>query len=238
LIGALGELAEVIQGRCGPRAELHGPGWRPDVLGLDSEVNAERRRGRECLRWRGDRRGAAQGPGRLGWLRRLQRALWDRCRHRPWAGGHGRPLRSLWSRSHNWLVALPEVAHDQLDDALERLLNADPLDGGCLEDRHCRRIEGLIHLIDAHDVSQVTFVELQDMGELAQLHPLEHEVLLEVPQRLGVGLRHRPLRVRDEDHAVSTPQNQLPGRVVVDLTRNGVQLQSHLHATDASDFDG
>ena len=48
---------------------------------------------------------------------------------------------------------------------------------------------------------------------------------------------HRPLGVGDEDHAIRPTKDQLASGVVVNLTRDGVELQGYLHAANRADFE-
>ena len=64
------------------------------------------------------------------------------------------------------------------------------------------------------------------------------EVLAEVLRRLSrFGSPIGPLGVGDEDDAVDALEDELPGRVVEDLSRNRVELEAGLEAADDADVE-
>src|SRR5260370_25191637 len=54
---------------------------------------------------------------------------------------------------------------------------------------------------------------------------LAAQVLFQVPKTLNIFLHFVPMRIRHEDHAVHTPENQLSSRIVNHLAGDGVQLE-------------
>jgi hypothetical protein len=75
------------------------------------------------------------------------------------------------------------------------------------------------------------------VGKLFQIDPLQHEVFLEIPEGLNVGRLHGSLRIGDEDNPINSAEHQLTGRVVVNLARDGVELEGDVHPSDGSDVD-
>ena len=63
------------------------------------------------------------------------------------------------------------------------------------------------------------------------------QVFLEVANGLDVGVHSRLLGVRDEHDAVHALQDQLAGRVVEDLARNGVEMEARAEAANRSQLD-
>jgi iron-sulfur cluster insertion protein len=90
-----------------------------------------------------------------------------------------------------------------------------------------------IELVDREHVVQVTLVVLDDVRKIDECAPVLFEVLAQVlvgfdvrvaPARLGIGHEHEP---------VGTGENQLAGRVVVDLAGHGEKLKPHVHVANA-----
>src|SRR5258707_8464378 len=54
---------------------------------------------------------------------------------------------------------------------------------------------------------------------------LAAQVLFQVPKTLNISLHFVPMRIRHEDHAVHTPENQLSSRILNHLAGDGVQLE-------------
>ena len=63
-------------------------------------------------------------------------------------------------------------------------------------------------------------------------------LLLEVVDRLDVGVPPHLLRVGDEDDAVDALQDQLARRVVEHLARHGVEVESGAETADRAQLDG
>ena len=81
---------------------------------------------------------------------------------------------------------------------------------------------------------QILLVVLEHDRQLADVHALAQQVVLQVLQALQVVVEAPRLAVGDEDDAVGALQHQLPGGVVVALPRDGVELELGGEAGDRS----
>src|SRR3954464_1415419 len=142
---------------------------------------------------------------------------------------------SVMSSSINWgNVAIlrgfaigigDEFVEQEPGDHVEGLENAFALVRGSGERGHlCLAIvEEKIHVLDRSDVGQITFVVLNDVRDLVQIHVEGTEVLLKVGEALHVFFHFLVLRIRDEHEAIHAAQDELARGVVNDLARNGVK---------------
>ena len=170
---------------------------------------------------------ATGGPGggrrlRRGFARGRRRDHDGRLRRRPFLAEHP-------------LLQRPER---EARDRLQRL--EDPLS----ED--CARLVALVsavlvqvglELLDGEDARQVPLVVLESEGDFVQVQPDLGQVGAEVREAFEVGLPHRALRVRDEDDAVHSLEDELAGRVVEDLPGDGVELDARLEPADHPDVE-
>ncbi len=72
-------------------------------------------------------------------------------------------------------------------------MNPDSVGGNGLENWHVVPVEAGIHFFDSHQVTEISLVELDDMGKLVQIDPLQRKVLLEVAEAVLVRPAHRLL---------------------------------------------
>src|SRR5688572_27220201 len=126
---------------------------------------------------------------------------------------------------------------DQLTHARESLENALSFDGRPLEVRHAHRVDLRPELRDRKDVRHVPFVVLDRERDLVELVAVRLEVLVQVVHRLDVGLGARSLRVGHEDETVDALEDEAPARVVVDLSRNSVEMKARLEAAHLAEID-
>src|SRR5206468_531821 len=73
---------------------------------------------------------------------------------------------------------------------------------------------------------------------IADLRALPLHVVLEVLNRFEVPIQRRFLAVGDEHDSIRALQDELPRGVVVDLTRNCVELQLRAHSANFSEVEG
>lgn len=127
---------------------------------------------------------------------------------------------------------------DQLGDGFERFEYADPSRGDAFEFGKSPDVDQLPHLIDACHVRQVPLVVLDDHGNTEDVVALLVEVFLEVFHALDVRLHPVDLGVGNENDAVDALENELPARVVEDLPRHGVEVESRLESSDFTEAQG
>src|SRR5262249_54742022 len=126
---------------------------------------------------------------------------------------------------------------DLLGDGLQGVEDADARRRHGFERRLALVVERPVHLVDRDRVAQVALVELQGVGDRRQVEAVLLEVLLEVADRLDVGLHALVLAVGDEDDAVDPLQDQLPAGVVEDLAGDGVEVEAGGEAADGAEVE-
>jgi hypothetical protein len=93
-------------------------------------------------------------------------------------------------------------------------------------------VEGVVERGHGHDVADVPLVVLEDQGHVFEAEAQLGQVLLQVAERLDVGVEGRGLAIGDEDDPIHPLEHELAGGVVEDLAGDGVELQPDLHAAD------
>src|ERR1700737_3297866 len=73
---------------------------------------------------------------------------------------------------------------------------------------------------------------------MTDVHTLGQQIVLQVLETLHVVVESPGLAVRHEYHAVGALKHQLPGRVVVTLTRDRVELELGGEAGDRAQLEG
>jgi hypothetical protein len=225
-------------GRRSPRT-LTTRSWRAVGTGGGTAAGARAGRGVEIARGGGGRR-----RGRVGRRGRLRGGM-GRAGRRP----HGRggraclPLGRDRGRLRTGLGARGGEA--SLVDALEHLSGQvlqrreDALAPRCdgLEVGESPRVDLPFEVLDGHRVIEVALVVLDDDRHV--LDGLAHllEVLLQVLERFLVLLELGFAGVRDEDDAVDTLQHEATRRLVVDLSRHGVELELRADARDLAEVE-
>ena len=126
----------------------------------------------------------------------------------------------------------------RLGDESERLHDALAGDRNAFKGRTGARIERTLHLAARRRVGQVSLVEKQHRRGRLGIEPICPQVVGQIGQALEVGLRLRPLRVGDEDDAVSAGEHRPSGGVVLHLAGNGVELQRQPVAAHPAEVDG
>src|SRR5262249_35884086 len=107
-----------------------------------------------------------------------------------------------------------------------------------LEGRLPLDVQLAVHLVHRKGGRQVALVELKDVGDLRDVVAVLSQVLVEVPDRFGVRLHPRFLRVGDEDAPVHPAEDELARRVVENLARHGVEVEPDLEAADVAEVEG
>ncbi len=87
------------------------------------------------------------------------------------------------------------------------------------------------------DLRHVALVELQRVGDRLQVEAVLVQVVLEVADRLDVGLHPFGLAVGDEDHAVDALEDELAAGVVEDLPGDGVEVEAGREAADRTEIE-
>ena len=131
-----------------------------------------------------------------------------------------------------------DMGQGKLRDAAQGFKDAGAVLGNGLETGKALRVEFGIQHVHRHDVLQIALVPLEHHGDIPQGQPQFLEVVTEVLEAFLVGVEHRDLAVRHEHDAIHPLQHQLPGGVVEDLPRHGVQLELGLEATHQPHVDG
>ncbi len=127
------------------------------------------------------------------------------------------------------LVLAVELGPRQVQQPEERLEDALPVDGARLEHRLSPASREGAELLVGADSIEIALVELDDERHLPQAEAQILEVLAQVEERGGVVLGLADLRVGDERHAVGPLQDELAGRRVEHLSRNGEDLDPQRH---------
>src|SRR5919108_827238 len=127
---------------------------------------------------------------------------------------------------------------DQLRNAAQRLEDANAVQGVGGEVRNTAEVQRLIKVIDRHDhvAWEILLVVLKHERNGARIHPVIGEIRVQVLQALDVLLKLPRLAVGDEHHSIGSLKNELARRLVVDLARNRVELQSRGEAGDAAEI--
>src|SRR5437763_1321661 len=100
------------------------------------------------------------------------------------------------------------------------------------------RIERGLEILDCRGVRQIPLVILDDKRHLCQIVSVLGHVVVEILHRLQVGFHALRLRIADEHNAVDVLENELPAGVVVNLARNGVEMEARLETANGSKVDG
>src|SRR5215472_14618917 len=147
---------------------------------------------------------------------------------------HGTPsLRLAWE-----LAAGFEFLEDLLGDFFQSFENAHALKGNRLDD-------GLVLLakfggqhVDRQDVRQISFVQLQNVGNLVEVVAVLFQVGHQVLERFDVGVHALFLRIGDENNPIHAAQDELAAGVVEDLSGNGVEVDAGLEAAHRAKIEG
>ena len=98
-------------------------------------------------------------------------------------------------------------------------------------DRRCAvTVQLALEIFDRGDAADVALVVLHHMRHAGEVTLLLAQVVEQVLETLEVRVHPRDLRIGDEHDAVGPRQHQLARRVVIDLARDGEELQAHAHA--------
>ncbi len=120
---------------------------------------------------------------------------------------------------------------------LERRENAFARYRRGLEPRKVHVVQLRLQLLDRNHVRQVAFVVLHHHRNGGEIESVLAKVLFEVAKRLDVLLHLALLAVRHEYHAVDALKHQFARGVVVDLPRNGVEMEPRVHAGDLAEVE-
>ena len=85
---------------------------------------------------------------------------------------------------------------------------------------------------------EVPLVVLQDVGNLVDRDVLLGEVFREIAKTFDVFLHFFPLRIGHENDSIDAAQDELAGRIVDDLARDGVELEFRDEAFDHDRVQG
>ena len=99
-------------------------------------------------------------------------------------------------------------------------------------------VEGAVEIFHRHGARQITLIELQSVRKGLEIETVLFEVVLQIANRLDVGLHTLFLAVGHEDHTVRSLQDELATGVVEHLTRNGVEVKSGGEPADGSEIEG
>src|SRR5690606_4694006 len=124
-----------------------------------------------------------------------------------------------------------------LDDRFERLEHARPRQRRRLERGEGSKVQRILQRAPTQHVREIPLVVLEAERHAARIHTLVEEVRLQVPEAGDVFLEPVRSTVRDEDHAVGSLKHQPAGRVVVDLARDGVELDLRPVAGEAAEVE-
>ena len=105
--------------------------------------------------------------------------------------------------------------------------------------RHRAEVERVVHLLVRQDqvAGQVLLVVLEHDRQLADVHALRQQIVLQVLQALEVVVEPAGLAVGHEHDAVGALEHELPGGVVVALARHGVELELGGEAGDGAQLE-
>ncbi len=85
---------------------------------------------------------------------------------------------------------------------------------------------------------QVALVELQDVRNGGEIEIVIAQMLAQIIERFEVRVQPLFLRIRDENYAVGTLQNQSPARFVENLAGNGVKMKARLESAHGAEIEG
>src|SRR5690349_10776394 len=132
---------------------------------------------------------------------------------------------------------LPELLQDQLAGKLQRVEDAVPSEGHRLEIGVVMRIQFLLEFGHGDDAREIALVVLHDERDLVDREPVLGQVVVHVHEALDVRLVAVDLRIGHEDDAVDPLQDELPARVVVDLTRHRIEVEAGAEAPDLAQLE-
>ena len=99
-------------------------------------------------------------------------------------------------------------------------------------------VQFLFQFFDGVNLRQVTLVVLQDHRQGVEGETVLLQILFKVFQALDVFIHLAAFGIGHEDDTICSLKNQFAGRVVIDLTGNGIDLELGLHASDLSQIEG
>ena len=134
-------------------------------------------------------------------------------------------------------LAFAEFSKYLFRDGLQGVKHALPGGGDGLDNRLALTLQFGGEILDRNDIAEVALVELKHVRNLRQIVALRLEVLLQVVQRLDVGIHSLFLRIGHENNPVNTFQNQLARCVVKHLTGNRVQVEARLKSADRAQLE-
>ena len=114
-----------------------------------------------------------------------------------------------------------------------RALKGDRLDDGLVA-----LPKLLLERIERHGVGQVALIELQHVRDLLEIVAVLAKILLQVLQRLDIGVHAFFLGVRHENDTVYATQDQLAAGIVEDLAGYRVKVDASLEAANTAEIEG
>src|SRR5436309_630393 len=95
-----------------------------------------------------------------------------------------------------------------------------------------------LEVLDRGGVREVALVVLDDEGDPGQVVAVLRHVVVQVLHRLDVRFHALDLAVGHEDEAVHALEDELAARVVVHLSRHGVEMKPRLEAANRAEVHG
>ena len=131
-----------------------------------------------------------------------------------------------------------EFHEDLAGRGLEGVDDADAFVGDGLDHGLVAEAQQALQVGQGGGGGHVPLVELEHVGDGADVEAVLAQVGGQVRDGLDVGFHAGPLAVCHEDDAVAAPQDELAAGVVEDLAGHGVEVEPHLEALDGAHVEG
>ena len=130
------------------------------------------------------------------------------------------------------------MGQGELRDPPQGFEDASAVLGNGLEGGEPLGIKFQVQHVHRHDVLEIALVPLENHRNVAEGQAEFLEVIAEVLEAFLVGVQHGHLAIRHKHDAIHALQNQLPGGIVKDLPRHGVELELGLEPTHEPHVNG
>lgn len=122
-------------------------------------------------------------------------------------------------------------------NGFESLEYAHAFIGNALEYRLAIARQFLLEFFERNYIGQVPFVELDDERDVFEFVTVLLQIAFKVVERFDVGIHSFALRIGDEYDTVNAFEYELAAGIVIDLTWDGVEVESGLESAHGSQIE-
>ena len=100
------------------------------------------------------------------------------------------------------------------------------------------RIQLFVHLVQSEHILHIALVVLKHEGHIVQVHPVILQILAQILETFQIFGLTGTLGIRHKDNAIDTTKHELTGAVVINLSGNGIKLESGLKTLNVTQVQG